>query len=75
MGKVRDALEAAAGLKADSAGVSTDPTKADMDAETAPPKLLRLIDMLETVTMSGKSTITVKISLMRWRRPCNGASR
>lgn len=71
MGKVRDALEAA-GLKADSAEVSMIPsTKADMDAETAP-KLLRLIDMLEDCDDVGKSTITVR-SLMRWRRPCNGA--
>ncbi len=45
--KCVDALEAA-GLKADSAEVSMIPSaKADMDAETAPPKLLRLIDMLE----------------------------
>lgn len=71
MGKVRDALEAA-GLKADSAEVSMIPsTKADMDAETAP-KLLRLIDMLEDCD-DVQEVYHNGGSLMRWRRPCNGA--
>ncbi len=61
MGKVRDALEAAAGLKADGAEVSMIPSAKRMDAETAP-KLLRLIDMLEDCDVFRKSTITVKIS-------------
>lgn len=71
MGKVRDALEAAS-LKADSAEVSMIPsTKADMDAETAP-KLLRLIDMLEDCD-DVQEVYHNGGSLMRWRRPCNGA--